>query len=111
MIELALNVTLTENITEMLNFCFQEIKSGARLHLYFPVGAPVVNRYNQIKHLFLESDTPNLNDHEFVVPDYLLNKSDCMFLENASDASTQSQDETLAYRFQNVNNIILTISI
>ena len=46
------------------------------------VGAPAVSRYHQIKRLFLDNDRPNLNDHDFPVPGYLLNVSGHMFLES-----------------------------
>ena len=68
------------------------------------IGAPAVSRYHQIKRLFLGNDTHNLNDHDFSVPDYLLNVSGHMFLENHSDVSIPSHDETLVYGFQNVND-------
>ena len=74
------------------------------------VGAPAVSRHHQVKRLFLENDTPNLNDHDFPVPGYLLNVSRHMFLENHptdtrdhSNDSASNHDETLAYGFQNGN--------
>ena len=74
------------------------------------VGAPAAIRYHQVKCLFLENDTPNLNDHDFPIPGYLLNVSGYMFLENHpidtrdhSNNSASNHDETLAYGFQNGN--------
>ena len=40
----------------------------------------MVSRYHQIKKKFPEGDTPNLNDHNFPVPGYLLSVSGHMFL-------------------------------
>lgn len=45
------------------------------------VGAPAVSRYHHIKRFFPNDDMPNLNDHDFLVPRYLLNVSGYMFLE------------------------------
>ena len=74
------------------------------------VGAPAASRYHQVKCLFLENDTPNLNDHDFPIPGYLLNVSGHMFLESHpidtrdhSNNSASNHDETLAYGFQNGN--------
>ena len=36
------------------------------------VGAPVVSRYHQIRRLFPTNDSPNFEDHDFRVPNYLL---------------------------------------
>lgn len=45
------------------------------------VGAPAVSRYHQIKTFLPVNDQPNLNDHDFPVPGYLLGTSGYMFLE------------------------------
>lgn len=50
------------------------------------VGAPAVSRYHQIKRLFASSDMPNLNDHDFPVPNYLLSVSGYMFLEQSQES-------------------------
>lgn len=39
------------------------------------VGAPAVSRYHHIERFFPNDDMPNLNDHDFLVPGYLLNVS------------------------------------
>ena len=44
------------------------------------VGAPAVSRYHQVKRYFVEGDSPNLPDHDFPVPGYLLNVSGHMKL-------------------------------
>ena len=44
------------------------------------VGAPAVSRYHQVKRFFTKADSPNLNDHNFLVPGYLLNVSGHMKL-------------------------------
>ena len=44
------------------------------------MGAPTVSHYHQMKHLFPENNLPNLNDHGFPVPGYLLTVSGHMFL-------------------------------
>ncbi len=44
------------------------------------VGAPAVSRYHQVKRYFAEGDSPNLPDHDFPVPGYLLNVSGHMKL-------------------------------
>ena len=58
------------------------------------VGAPALSRYHQIKRFFPNGDMPNLNDHDFPVPGYLLNISGYMFLE------------VIIRLFYNINNII-----
>jgi len=45
------------------------------------VGAPAVSRYHQVRSIFMHNDAPNLSDHDFPVPGYLLNVSGHMFLE------------------------------
>ncbi|CAB3999111.1 Hypothetical predicted protein [Paramuricea clavata] len=59
------------------------------------VGAPAVSRYHQILRIFYSSDMPNLNDHDFPVPNYLLSVSGYLFLEGASAKDdTNSLSET-----------------
>lgn len=57
------------------------------------VGAPAVSCYHHIERFFPNDDMPNLNDHDFLVPGYLLNVSGYMFLE------------VILRLFYNVNNI------
>ena len=45
------------------------------------VETPAVTRYHQIRSIFMNNDSPNLPDHDFPVPGYLLNVSGYMFLE------------------------------
>ena len=45
------------------------------------VGAPAVSRYHQICRLFPTNDSPNFEDHDFPVPNYLLSVSGYMFLK------------------------------
>ena len=56
------------------------------------VGAPAVSRYHQVKTYFPVNDQPNLKDHDFPVPGYLLGTSGYMFLEPTTD---QNFAETL----------------
>ena len=60
------------------------------------VGAPAVSRYYQIKRFYPSNDTPNLCDHEFPVPGYLLDVSGYMFLENKSELSQECDGLTNA---------------
>ena len=52
------------------------------------VGAPAVSRYHQIRRMFSSSDMPNLSDHDFPVPKYLLSVSGYMFLEQQEESNT-----------------------
>ena len=45
------------------------------------VGAPAVSSYHQLKRIYASIDAPNLPDHDFPTPGYLLNSSGNMFLE------------------------------
>ena len=54
------------------------------------VGAPAVSRYHQVKRLFAPTNMPNLHDHDFTVPNYLLSVSRYMYLEQISDDSHES---------------------
>ena len=60
------------------------------------VGAPAVSRYHQIRRMFSSSDMPNVSDHDFPVPNYLLSVSGYMFLQsktgNINDDNTPSSD-------------------
>ena len=49
------------------------------------VGAPAVSRYHQVKSLFASTDMPNLSDHDFPVPNYLLPVSGYMYLEQMNE--------------------------
>ena len=46
------------------------------------VGAPAVSRYHQIRLIYTSLDMPNLSDHDFPVPNYLLSASGYMFLQS-----------------------------
>ena len=46
------------------------------------VETPAVSRYHQIRIIFMNNDSPNLPDHDFPVPGYLLKVSGYMFLES-----------------------------
>ena len=46
------------------------------------VGPPAVSRYHQMRKIFLKGDEPNLPDHDFPIPGYLLNTSGYMWLQN-----------------------------
>jgi hypothetical protein len=50
------------------------------------VGAPAVSRYHQICRIFSSSDMPNLSDHDFPVPNYLLSVSGYMFLKSKNSS-------------------------
>ena len=50
------------------------------------VGAPAVSRYHQLRAFFPTADQPNLSDHDFPVPGYLLTASGYMFLEYKSNS-------------------------
>ncbi len=50
------------------------------------VGAPAVSRYHQIRRIFSSSDMPNLSDHDFSVPNYLLSVSGYMFLKSKNSS-------------------------
>ena len=52
------------------------------------VGAPAVSRYHQIRSFVPMNDQPNLKDHDFPVPGYLLATSGYMFLEPKIDDNT-----------------------
>lgn len=66
------------------------------------VGAPAVSRYHQIKRIFPENDQPNLKDHDFPVPGYLITVSGHMLLTNKNKESHSLDDnETINYIFEN----------
>ena len=46
------------------------------------VGPLAVSRYHQMRKIFLKGDQPNLPDHDFPIPGYLLNTSGYMWLQN-----------------------------
>ena len=50
------------------------------------VGLPAVSRYHQVKRFLMSNDSPNLPDHDFSVPGYLLNVSGNMFLESKENS-------------------------
>ena len=56
------------------------------------VGPPAVLRYHQICCYFLGADTPNMPDHDFLIPGYLLNVSGYMRLEVEKPKIDQSED-------------------
>ena len=60
------------------------------------VGAPAVSRYHQLRRMFSSSDMPNLTDHDFPLPSYLLSVSGYMFLQsktgNINDDNPSSND-------------------
>ena len=49
-------------------------------------GPPAVSRYHQVKRFFMSNDSPNLPDHDFPVPGYLLNVSRYLFLESKENS-------------------------
>ena len=49
------------------------------------VGAPTVSRYHQVWRLFASTYMPNLSDHDFPVPNYLLPVSGYMYLEQMNE--------------------------
>lgn len=60
------------------------------------VGAAAVSRYHQLSHYFELGDSPNLLDHDFPVPGYLLIPSGYMLLENrCSNQETSTQEPYL----------------
>lgn len=76
------------------------------------VGAPAVSRYHQIRRIFHSSDMPNLNDHDFPVPNYLLSVSGYMFLEGASaEDDTNSLSETAYDTTRNSNENIEEVKL
>ena len=50
------------------------------------VGPLSVSRYHQVKRFYMNNDSPNLPDHDFPVPDYLLNVSRYIFLESKENS-------------------------
>ena len=60
-----------------LDACILSMDDMAKLK----VGAPAVSRYHQIRNIFSTTDMPNLNDHDFPIPNYLLSVSGYMFLQ------------------------------
>ena len=54
------------------------------------VGAPAVSRYHQVRRLFAFTNMPNLSDHDFPLPNYLVSVSGCMYLEQMNDESHES---------------------
>ena len=56
------------------------------------VGPPAVSRYHQIRRYFLGADTPNMPDHNFPIPGYLVNVSGYMMLEEEKRKIDQSED-------------------
>ena len=60
------------------------------------VGALAVSRYHQIQRFFSTDDVPNLPDHDFPVPGYLLIPSSYMRLmpKKNEDDVTESDSET-----------------
>ena len=57
------------------------------------VGAPAVSRYHQLSRYFEVGDSPNLPDHDFPVPGYLIIPSNYMLLENADKTNKPDQDK------------------
>ena len=51
------------------------------------VGIPPVSRYHQVRRLFASTHMPNLSDHDFPVPNYLLSVYGYMYLEQINDES------------------------
>ena len=46
------------------------------------VGAPAVSRYHQLRRIYAKENMPNLSDHDFPTPGYLINVSGYMLLES-----------------------------
>ena len=60
------------------------------------VGALAVSRYHQIERFFPVDDSPNVPDHDFPVPGYLLIPSGYMrLLKNASDSECIEESRDL----------------
>ena len=64
------------------------------------VGPPAVSRYHQLNRIYPSNDMPNLSDHDFPVPGYLLNVSGYMFLEQSPNEDTPTQQDK---QFDNVS--------
>ena len=52
------------------------------------VGPPAVSRYHQVRKMFTKDDNPNLPDHDFPIPGYLLNTLGYMWLQNTPQNQT-----------------------
>ena len=69
------------------------------------VGAHAVSRYHQIRHIFSTTDMPNLNDHDFLVPNYLLSVSGYTFLQKKDDNVIHESDSP-SYDIIQSNNVV-----
>jgi hypothetical protein len=68
------------------------------------VGAPAASRYHQINRIFAENDRPNLKDHDFPVPGYLLTVSGHMILNPDDRANGLSAyDESSSYAVETLS--------
>ena len=52
------------------------------------MGLPAVSRYHQLNKFFVQSDSPQYNDHDFPVPGYLISPSGYMVIENGNNGTT-----------------------
>ena len=64
------------------------------------VGAPAVSRYHQLNRLCGVNDQPNLSDHDFPTPGYLLNTSGYMFLKSIIDEEIDEDHHSTYNTFQ-----------
>jgi len=71
------------------------------------VGAPAVSRYHQLSRLYGVSDQPNLSDHDFPTPGYLLNTSGYMFLEDSEMDEIDYHHSTYDTHQQPVDSLLL----
>ena len=58
------------------------------------VGVPAVSRYHQINRTFPEKDKPVLNDHDFLVPGYLISVSGHTFLQDEEKIDVSYHEST-----------------
>ena len=71
------------------------------------VGALAVSRYHQIQRVFLTDESPNVPDHDFPVPGYLIIPSGYMRLINRSslDSSIIDGEDMTQYRDHGLNDV------
>ena len=71
------------------------------------VGAIAVSRYHQIQRFFHTDDSPNIPDHDFPVPGYLIIPSGYMRLisNSSQDSSIVDEEDMIQYRDHKLNDV------
>ena len=65
------------------------------------VGPLAVSQYHQLRRLYSSSDMPNMPDHDFPMPGYLINTSGYMELKAKHEYETNSTDVPESFHFLN----------